>query len=66
MKSAERRIAALAVAAILCMPVAACGAKMSHEAALEHARLLLRSTPLVDGHNDLPRLIREEAGGDVP
>ncbi len=27
--------------------------------ALEHARKLLRSTPLVDGHNDLPWTIRE-------
>jgi membrane dipeptidase len=26
---------------------------------------LLRSTPLIDGHNDLPWVIREEAGGDV-
>jgi membrane dipeptidase len=35
------------------------------DAALEHARELLRSSPLVDGHNDLPWLIREETGGDV-
>jgi membrane dipeptidase len=27
--------------------------------ALEHARKLLRSTPLIDGHNDLPWTIRE-------
>jgi membrane dipeptidase len=35
--------------------------------ALEHARKLLRSTPLVDGHNDLPWTIREykEAPRDV-
>lgn len=33
--------------------------------ALRHAQSLLRSSPLVDGHNDLPWLIREEAGGDV-
>jgi membrane dipeptidase len=26
---------------------------------LEHARKLLRSTPLIDGHNDLPWEIRE-------
>jgi len=36
------------------------------DAALEHAKELLRSTPLIDGHNDLPWLIREETGGDVP
>lgn len=35
------------------------------EAALQHARSLLRSSPLIDGHNDLPWVIREETGGDV-
>jgi membrane dipeptidase len=29
------------------------------DAALEHAKKLLRSTPLIDGHNDLPWTIRE-------
>jgi membrane dipeptidase len=35
--------------------------------ALTHARQLLRTTPLVDGHNDLPYVIREDkqAPGDV-
>lgn len=36
------------------------------DSALRHAKDLLRSTPLIDGHNDLPWLIREETGGDVP
>ncbi len=36
------------------------------DAALQHAKELLRSAPLIDGHNDLPWLIREENGGDVP
>jgi membrane dipeptidase len=31
----------------------------STDRALEHARQLLRSTPLIDGHNDLPWEIRE-------
>ena len=35
------------------------------DAALAHARQLLRQTPLVDGHNDTPWLIRETTGGDV-
>jgi membrane dipeptidase len=35
------------------------------DAALRHARELLRQTPLVDGHNDTPALIREHARGDV-
>jgi len=29
------------------------------------AERVLRSTPLIDGHNDLPWLIREQAGGDA-
>ena len=32
------------------------------DAALERARRILRSTPLIDGHNDLPWAIRERAG----
>jgi len=32
------------------------------DAALEHARRILRSTPLIDGHNDLPWTIREQRG----
>jgi membrane dipeptidase len=31
----------------------------SIDAALQHARQLLKSTPLIDGHNDLPWVIRE-------
>ena len=34
-------------------------AAQSRIAALEHARQLLKSTPLIDGHNDLPWEIRE-------
>jgi membrane dipeptidase len=33
--------------------------------ALAQAKAILKSTPLIDGHNDLPWVIREEAGGDV-
>lgn len=33
--------------------------------ALLKARALLKSTPLIDGHNDLPWVIRESTGGDV-
>jgi membrane dipeptidase len=33
--------------------------------ALDHARDLLARIALVDGHNDLPWTIREEAGGDI-
>jgi membrane dipeptidase len=34
-------------------------AAQSSDSALEHARKLLESTPLIDGHNDLPWEIRE-------
>jgi len=44
----------------LLMPAAADGqaSAPSADAALAHARALLRSTPLIDGHNDLPWEIR--------
>ena len=32
---------------------------------LEQARAILKKAPIVDGHNDLPMLIRDEFGGDV-
>lgn len=33
--------------------------------ALEHAKEVLRAAPVVDGHNDLPWVIREKFAGDV-
>ncbi|NBU26555.1 MAG: hypothetical protein EBS39_13285, partial [Gammaproteobacteria bacterium] len=43
------------------------GVAGAEDAALAHARKLLRSTILVDGHNDLPYAIRgyKQAPGDV-
>jgi membrane dipeptidase len=38
---------------------------LDDDAALENARRILREAPLVDGHNDLPWVIREKAGGNV-
>jgi len=35
------------------------------DAYLEQAREILRKSPIVDGHNDLPMVIRDEYGGDV-
>lgn len=35
------------------------------DAALERARSILQGAPIVDGHNDLPWVIREKFGGDV-
>ena len=48
------RLAALAAACLFTLPALA-----QDDAALRHAHALLKSTPLVDGHNDLPILIAE-------
>src|SRR5436190_21908076 len=32
---------------------------------LEHARRILESAPLIDGHNDLPSRIQDQYGGSV-
>ncbi len=59
------------IGAALCLcPIFLSGAELLQgdrisEAALQHAKEILQSTPLIDGHNDLPWLIREENGGDV-
>jgi membrane dipeptidase len=52
-----------AVTLFLLMPMASPAAAQSKDGALEHAKRLLRSTPLIDGHNDLPWTIRQAAGG---
>jgi membrane dipeptidase len=49
---------AFATALSLSMPLAASAAE---DATLRHARALLDKVPLVDGHNDLPWTIREDA-----
>ncbi len=55
----------LSCASLLSLSGIALGQDSVSEAALQHARELLKETPLIDGHNDLPWLIREETGGDV-
>ena len=55
----------LAATLPLTVPVAAVPAPPGEDAALRHARQLLRKVPLVDGHNDLPDEIREQTGGDL-
>ena len=52
--------------AVLCLSVAApLGAQVRADSAAVLARSLMRETPLVDGHNDLPWQIRGLAGGDI-
>ena len=53
---------ALLLAATLALPPLAAA---QEDPALRHARELLNRVPLVDGHNDLPWLVREYAGGDL-
>ncbi len=57
-KSRRHAIAWLAIAAM----AAAASAPRAHaeDAALEHARAFLKQHPLIDGHNDLPEVIREK------
>ena len=54
---------------VLVLALASCapglGAADAEDAALRRARALLRRVPLVDGHNDLPAEIREQAAGDL-
>tara|TARA_R110000782_G_scaffold24001_1_gene62283 strand:+ start:3059 stop:4300 length:1242 start_codon:yes stop_codon:yes gene_type:complete len=47
------------------LPAAAFGQLEISDQALTHAKEILGSTPLIDGHNDLPWVIREEKSGDV-
>jgi membrane dipeptidase len=44
---------------LLTFLMASPAAAQSRDPALDHARKILRSTPLIDGHNDLPWEIRE-------
>ncbi|MFD8786631.1 dipeptidase [Kitasatospora sp. NPDC059599] len=39
--------------------------ELDNPAALDRARALLRAAPVVDGHNDLPWAMREQAGYDL-
>ena len=55
----------LIVALILGFCTALPGCADEEDEALQHARELLRTSPLIDGHNDVPWLIREETQGDI-
>jgi membrane dipeptidase len=57
-----RKTVGAAFAAVVTCAVAV---SAQDDEALRRARELLRGTPLVDTHNDLPWLIREYAGSDV-
>jgi len=54
-----------AVAASILCAAPLLGQAPADSAALLHAREVMRSIPLIDGHNDLPYELREKAGGDL-
>ena len=55
------------VAALVCAVLFGWHAAQAQDGgeALEHAKEILRAAPVVDGHNDLPWVIREKFAGDV-
>ena len=55
----------LVVLLILGFWLALPGCADEEDEALQHARELLRTSPLIDGHNDVPWQIREETQGDI-
>jgi membrane dipeptidase len=61
------RILPLLPATICVVAVMAAGSaqKKDDDRLLEHARALLRQSPLIDGHNDYPWALRENAGRDL-
>jgi membrane dipeptidase len=61
MRKSFKQIAALLSGFCLALP----GCADEEAEALQHARELLRTSPLIDGHNDVPWLIREETQGDI-
>ena len=58
---------ALLLLTVLAMvvPLVAVDLQTPPDPMLERARRLLRDTPVIDGHNDYPWVIRENAGGDL-
>lgn len=61
LRSAPAIAAALAFALPLAASAGPATAPGAPDAALRHARALLDKSPLIDGHNDLPWTIREDA-----
>ena len=58
-----RRAAGCAVLlSLIAATMSAAAAAQAPDPAMEHARRLLRTTPLIDGHNDLPWEIRTSKG----
>jgi membrane dipeptidase len=59
-----RRLISIACGfAIVCAGFVRC--LSAQQSLIDQAQAILRESPLIDGHNDLPLRIRERAGGDV-
>ena len=56
-------LSAIAIAVLSAAPLLA--QAPTDSTALVHAREIMRSIPLIDGHNDLPYELRQRAGGDL-
>jgi membrane dipeptidase len=48
----------------LCVALAVASISAQSDPLLERARRLLRDTPIIDGHNDLPDALKDKAGSD--
>jgi membrane dipeptidase len=59
-----RRALLFAIAGACAVPLAVARPAGQDDPLLDRARRLLRQAPILDGHNDLPHALREEAGGD--
>ena len=49
----------------LLLPLVVVASSAQSDANLERAKRLLKETPVIDGHNDYPWVVREKAAGDV-
>ncbi|MBW3558414.1 MAG: dipeptidase [Proteobacteria bacterium] len=65
MRTRRTRLGILIAATTAVLAGGAAQAQTATPAQLEQARRILRTTPLIDGHNDLPWAIRDDFGGRV-
>ncbi len=65
MRTRRTRLGILIAATTAVLAGGAAQAQTATAAQLEQARRILRTTPLIDGHNDLPWAIRDDFGGRV-
>jgi len=59
------KLAVVVSLVVLVLPLVVVASSAQNDANLERAKRLLKETPVIDGHNDYPWVVREKAGGDV-